>query len=86
MKNVYLLILVLLVLIYFYYTSTEYFSDSGLPLSNYACNKITDVYYRPWDNNENCRKNYRQSICSKCRRQIVEPTTGNYFTENGVLV
>ncbi len=60
----------------------EGFSSSGLTMSNEECDKLANVYYKPGESGFDCKRR----ICAKNRRNSVDFVTGNYFTENGVLV
>ncbi len=85
--NLPLLGLVLLfVILYFMVSKNEGFSDSGLAISDRYCTALADVYYRPSVKNPVCRDNYRERICGKARRNMVDFRTGNYYTENGQLL
>lgn len=64
----------------------ENFSSSGLNISDDYCNRIADVYYDPKNVNAEQREMYKQMICGKQRRNTITRETGNYFTQNGVLV
>ena len=82
--NPLILIIAVVVILYVMTSLFEPFSDSGMPISNEYCVKLADVYYRPSDS-EN-RDDYRNRICGNVRRHSVDPETGNYFTENGIII
>jgi hypothetical protein len=87
MQNLPLCILiVVLVVIGFMLVVRENFSNSGLNISDDYCNKMADVYYDPRNVNSEQRQKYKQMICGKQRRNTIAMKTGNYFTQNGVLV
>lgn len=87
MKNLPICLLILaLIAIFLFMSVRESFSSSGLSMSDDYCTKIADVYYKPTDNNPEHRCDYKKRICGKLRRNQIDPETGNYYTENGVLV
>ena len=87
MKNLPVLILLAFVaLMFLCMPKNEQFSTSGLNMSDRYCQKMADVYYKPKDNNVDCRHNYRKRICGKQRRHTIDTKTGNYFMDHGVLV
>lgn len=87
MQNLPLCILIVaLIFIGFVLATKEHFSSSGLTLSNDYCNNLADVYYNPTDVNEERRRLYRERICGSQRRNTIDMTTGNYFTQDGVLI
>jgi len=86
MENLLLVILLVILLYVLFNTFTERFSQSGLGLSDRDCSRLVDVYFRPNDNQPQCRNNYNERICGLNRRNTVDPFTGNYFTINGMLV
>ena len=66
----------LCLIILFTNVKREKFSTSGLTMDDEYCNYLTSTY-----------KNKDQDlVCGKMRRQFPYSTTGNYYTENGVLV
>lgn len=67
-----------------YISTRESFTDSGLPMSKEYCTKLADVYYRPGDVEH--RDEYRNKICGEIRRSTVDQSTGNYYTEGGIIV
>jgi len=64
----------------------EPFTDSGLPMSDDYCTKLTDVYYRPDDSDPKNRADYRNRICGEIRRETIDHATGNYYTVNGQII
>lgn len=86
MENLPMYILILLLLAFFLMTVKESFSSSGMTISDEYCHKLANVYYKPTDNNPSCRDKYNEKICGHSRRNNIDFRTGNYFTENGVLV
>ncbi|QKF93678.1 hypothetical protein QKU48_gp0220 [Fadolivirus algeromassiliense] len=87
MKNLPICLLITIVAVLFLFMAVrENFSVSGMTISDDYCTKIADVYYKPKDNNGECRSNYRARICGRQRREGIDPRTGNYYTENGVLI
>jgi hypothetical protein len=55
-----------------------------MTFSDVDCDKMVDVYY----NNQNpaCKANAKERICGRARRDNIDCKTGNYYTENGVLI
>lgn len=86
MENWVLILIIVLVFAIFIAPKQETFSDSGLAISNRYCQKLTDVYYKPRVNKQKCRFNYRRRICGQQRRNTIDPRTGNYVMDYGVLV
>jgi len=80
--------LVVFLLIYFVASrvAPESFSTSGLALSDKDCVKLAEVYYKPSSKDPHCRSFYKDRICGKTRRGIMENRRGNYFTDHGVLI
>lgn len=77
-----MLIILILILscLYMIFPSLEFFSKSGLPISDDYCNQISDIYYQGTD------PEYRQKICGEYRKHNVYPYMGNYYTVNGKLI
>lgn len=75
-----------ILMLFFYYNNSEGFSKSGLAISDDDCRKLAKVYYHPLIKNDIDDKNYLNRICGKCRRNMVDFETGNYYTENGFLI
>lgn len=87
MGNLPILILIVLVLFFvFMRPRNEMFSEGGMAVSDKYCTKLSDVYFRPYVNDPNCRCNYRTRICGYPRRDVIDTHTGNYFTQNHTLV
>ena len=87
MKNLPICVLiVLLVILGLAMTFKENFSTSGMTISDDYCTKLADVYFDPQNTNQEYRNKYNEKICGNARRNTIYPRTGNYFTENGVLV
>lgn len=87
MKNLAILIIIaVVILMILYRRRSEKFSTSGLSISDLECMKWTDVYVDPRNNDPTNRSDYRRRVCGMQRRQTVEPKTGNYWMEYGVLV
>ena len=80
------ILIVVLVLVGFVLMTRENFSTSGLAISNDYCNKLVDVYYDPTDADAKRRADYRERICGMQRRNTIDMETGNYYTQNGILV
>lgn len=86
MKNLPMCLLVALVALLFLYASVkENFSVSGMTISDDYCAKISDVYYNP-SGGLGCQDSNRARICGRQRREGIDPRTGNYYVENGVLI
>jgi hypothetical protein len=81
-----LITLLIIVIIVLCAPRNELFSASGLSLSDEDCRKLVDVYYKPTENSPECRDNYMMRICGKQRRSTIDPRTGNYYTQYGVLI
>ena len=87
MKNLPICVLIaLLVVLGLVMTLRENFSTSGMTISDDYCAKLADVYFDPKNANQEYRNMYDKKICGDIRRKTIDPRTGNYFTENGVLV
>jgi hypothetical protein len=86
MYTIVLVILLVLVVIALCASRAEGFSKSGMSLSDNDCRELAEVYYKPWENNPKCRDNYKQRICGHQRRDTIDVNTGNYFTNNGILI
>ena len=65
---------------------SEYFSSSGLSISNKECDRLADVYYRPRVHSKSCRQNFKNRICGQVRRDHLDYATGNYETNNSGLL
>ena len=81
-----LIVLLIIVIIVLCAPRNELFSASGLSLSDEDCRKLVDVYYKPNEHLPECRNNYMKRICGKQRRNTIDPRTGNYYTQYGVLI
>lgn len=86
MNNALLIFLLVIIIIILCMPRDEYFSASGLSMSDFDCRKLADVYYRPKVTSPKCRNNYRERICGHMRRNTIDPWTGNYFTDYGTLI
>jgi|LakMenEpi03Aug12_release.lakeMendotaPanAssembly.Ray.scaffolds.fasta_scaffold242467_3 hypothetical protein len=80
------LIVLLLIIIGLFLTTRENFSSSGLTISNDYCTKISNVYFDPKSTDKVYRDAYEEKICGHVRRKTIDPKTGNYYTENSILV
>ena len=69
-----------------FFTFRESFSTSGMTISDDYCGRLTDIYYDPANRDPKCRHNARNRICGHERRNTIDYKTGNYYTENGVLI
>ena len=72
-----LVIIVIIFLMYSFWPFFERFSTSGLGISDRYCDKLGTIYQKG-DNMER--------ICGYKRRNIIDYSTGNYYTEGGILV
>lgn len=64
----------------------EKFSTSGMAVPDPYCDKLVATYYRPKNNDDNCRDQWGRRICGEKRRNTIDYKTGNYFMHNGMLV
>ena len=85
-KNVIIGLSLLIALIILFGKTNEYFSSSGLSISNRYCQQLADVYYRPEIKSPDCRNEYRNRICGKIRRDTIDYSTGNYERLDGVML
>ena len=79
-------ILSLVVIAGIFYSVREGFSSSGLTISDEYCTKLADVYVDAGNRNPDFREDYKKRVCGHNRRNTIDHITGNYFTENGVLI
>jgi len=87
MKNLPIIIIVLLVIaLGLILRVRETFSTSGLTISDRYCTKLADVYHKPMLVDEEMRDDYKNRICGPSRRVMIDNQTGNYYTQNGILV
>ena len=87
MKNLPIIIgIVAVVIVVVMFSWRENFSIRGLAISDRYCNKLADVYHKPMLQDQEARDDYKNRICGRERRCTVDNQTGNYFTQNGVLV
>lgn len=87
MKNLPICILiVLLIALGLMLTVRENFSTSGMTISDDYCTKLADIYFDPQNTNAAYRNYYGEQICGDVRRNTIDPRTGNYYAENGVLI
>ena len=87
MKNLPICVLIVLLIVFgLMLTLRENFSTSGMTISDDYCGKLASVYFDPRNTNQEYRNLYEGKICGNVRRKTIDPRTGNYFTENGVLV
>jgi len=70
----------------FHQNKSENFSVSGLSISDDECHKLSSIYYKPCMNDPDCRLNGTKRICGRCRRNLIDYRTGNYYTNNGELI
>lgn len=85
-KTVIIFLSVLIALSILFNKSKEYFSSSGLSISDRYCQQLADVYYRPKDRRPDCRKEYKNRICGSMRRNTIDYNTGNYERLDGVVI
>ena len=78
--------IVIFFVLYNFMSRQEGFAQSGLALPSPTCQQLADVYYKPGDHDPTRRADYRERICGRVRRDMVDFPTGNYFTEDGELV
>ena len=87
MRNLPLCILIaLFIAIGLMMTLRENFSTSGLTISDDYCSKLTNIYLDPHNNDQQYRHAFSEKVCGNKRRHMIYPKTGNYYTENGVLI
>lgn len=87
MKNLPIIIMVLLIFVlWIIYSVKETFSISGMAISDDYCTKLSDVYHKPILVDEEMRDDYKNRICGPGRRETIDSQTGNYYTQNGMLV
>ena len=87
MKNLPIIIgIAVIILLVVMFSWRENFSTSGLAISDRYCTKLADVYHRPMLQDQEARDDYKNRICGRERRCTIDEQTGNYFTQNGVLV
>lgn len=86
MKLLIAIIILLVLAMFFMVPMNESFSHSGLTMSDDYCRKLAYVYNRPHIKDLECRRDFSDRICGGIRRRTIDSRTGNYFTENGVLV
>lgn len=87
MKNLPIIIgIAVIILLVVTFSWRENFSTSGLAISDRYCAKLAQVYHKPMLQDEEARADYENRICGKERRCTIDNQTGNYFTQNGVLV
>jgi hypothetical protein len=87
MKNLPICILIaLFIVLGLMLTLRENFSNSGMTISDDYCTKLATVYFDPENTNQEYRNVYGNKICGNIRRGEIYPRTGNYFTDDGVLV
>lgn len=60
----------------------EPFSASGLSISDSDCDKLAQIYYKPYLTKG---QKLRNRICDKSRRSNIDYLTGNYETYHGKL-
>lgn len=87
MQNLPICILVIvLIFVAFMLAVRENFSTSGLSISNAYCDRIANTYFDPTMTGEEQRAKYTNMICGKDRRNTIAMKTGNYYTQQGVLI
>lgn len=77
---------IIILVLCMFMTVKERFSTSGLAISDDDCDRLAEIYYRPFDNNDFRRSIYAKSLCGRTRRNSIDGLNGNYYTVNGMLI